>query len=79
MTLPCCGGYGEHFSHCDTGREIRRLRTALMRRNAVRECEPARPAFDVWRAAVQRRLDEQDAGDRAWSAYSSSDGKGIER
>ena len=70
-TFSCCGGYGEHFiATCDVGREIRRLERALMARDVVRRCEPARPALAAWEERVRARLDELDAGDRAWVAWS---------
>lgn len=36
-TLVCCGGFAEHFDHCDVGREMRHLHRLLVARDVIRD------------------------------------------
>ena len=49
---PCCRGLGEHFDWCTIGAELAALERRLAMRNVIRTS----------------RLDDLDAGDRAWDA-----------
>lgn len=49
----CCGGFAEHFEHCELGQ----LERSMRRRGVVQ--------YD---SDFERLLDQADAADRAWAA-----------
>lgn len=63
-------------------REMAVLERDLRRAGVIAEHIPEHPSLDAWKTLIRNecralaaRLDELDAGDRAWDAYSSGDGR----